>query len=118
MENVLYLDLQGPTNQMMMLLCRDNTVDNTVMYVVNNATCYANAIAEIAKNEGLTERQVDDMVYSQNGKKFKYKFLKAVGYKKLSTYSLAQLNAKLLQHFNLDDDVLSTENACSTKAVH
>lgn len=102
MENVIYLDLQGPANQMMMLLCRDNSVDNTVMYVVNNATCYANAIAAIAKNESLTERQVDDMVYSQNGKKFKHKFLKAVGYKNLSTYSLAQLNTKLLQHFNLE----------------
>lgn len=102
MENVIYLDLQGPANQMMMLLCRGNSVDNTVMYVVNNATCYANAIAAIAKNEGLTERQVDDMVYSQNGKKFKYKFLKAVGYKNLSACSLAQLNAKLLQHFNLE----------------
>ena len=104
MENVIYLDLKGPTTQMMMLLCRDSLVDNTVMYVVNNATCYANAnaIAEIAKNEGLTERQVDDMVYSQNGKKFKYKFLKAVGYKNLSACSLAQLNAKLLQHFNLE----------------
>lgn len=51
MENVIYLDLQGPANQMMMLLCRGNTVDNAVMYVVNNATCYANSIAEIAKNE-------------------------------------------------------------------
>ena len=106
MENVIYLDLQGPANQMMMLLCRGYSV----MYVVNNATCYASAIAEIAKNEGLTERQVDDMVYSQNSKKFKYKFLKAVGYKNLSACSLAQLNTKLLQHFNLDDD--------ATKAVH
>lgn len=101
-ENVIELTLSGPANQMMMLFCRDNTVDNTVLYVVNNASCYAKAIEAIAIKENMAQRQVDDIVYSQNCKKFKAKFLKAVGYQKLSALSLGELNNKILQHFNME----------------
>lgn len=96
MDNVITLDLNGPSNQMMMLFSRDN---NTVLYVVNNASCYAKAIEAIAIKEDMAQRQVDDLVYQQNGKTFKKAFLKSQGYKMLSTLNLQQLNDIILPHF-------------------
>lgn len=103
MDNVITLDLYGPSNQMMMLFCRDTNLDNTVLYVINNASCYAKAIEAIANHEGITQREADDRVYQQNGKKFKHKFLKSQGYKMLSALTLAQLNEKIIAHFGVED---------------
>ena len=103
MDNVITLDLNGPANQMMMLFCRDNTVDNTVLYVVNNASCYAKAIEAIAIKEDTTQRQVDDLVCQRNGKTFKKAFLKSQGYKMLSALNLSQLNDIILQHFGVSE---------------
>lgn len=100
MDNVITLDLNGPSNQMMMLFSRDG---NTVLYVVNNASCYASAIEAIAIKEDMTQRQVDDLVCQQNGKTFKKAFLKSQGYQKLSALSLFQLNDIILQHFGVSE---------------
>jgi len=99
---VITLDLYGPSNQMMMLFCRDTNLDNTVLYVVNNASCYAKAVEAIAINEDLFSEVVDAVVYQQNGKKFKHKFLKSQGYKMLSALTLAQLNEKIIAHFGME----------------
>lgn len=99
MDNVIILTLQGPANQQMMLFNRTDNLDNTVLYIVNSATCYASAIETIAIRENLTPRQVDDIVYKQNGKTYKKAFLKSQGYKMLSTLNLQQLNELILKHF-------------------
>lgn len=110
-DNVITLTLQGPVNQMMMLFNDSHNYDNTVLYVINNASCYASAIEAIANHEGITQRKADDIVYQQNGKTYKQAFLKSQGYKMLSALNLQQLNEKIIAHFGVED-------AYTTKAAH
>jgi len=110
MDNVIILTLQGPANQMMMLFNDTSNLDNTVLYVVNNASCYAKAIEAIAINEGITQREADDIVYQQNGKTYKRAFLKSQGYTMLSQLLVSQLNDLIIKHFGVDE--------CTTKAVY
>lgn len=99
MDNAITLTLQGPANQMMMLFNSTSNLDNTVLYVVNNASCYIEAIEAIAIKEYMAQSQVDDMVCQQNGKTFKKAFLKSQGYKRLSALNLSKLDNLILQHF-------------------
>jgi len=101
-RRVITLTLQGPPNQMIMLFNRTEFIENTTLYIVNNASCYAKAIEEIAIKEDMTQRQVDDIVYIQNGKTYKKMFLKSKDYKVLTSYDMVKLNELILQHFNVE----------------
>ena len=103
MENVINLHLKGQPNVMALLFVKDN---EGFMYIVHNASCYASAVEAIAIKENLTPRQADDILYKQNCKKFKYNFLKSVGFRGLSNATVAQLDEKLAIHFNLTNGEL------------
>lgn len=101
MNSVITIRAEGQPNVMAFLFVKDEQTMDGVMYVVENATCYAHAVQLIAEKEGITQRQADDIIYRQNCKKFKHKFLKAQGYKMLSALNVDGLNAILSRHFNL-----------------
>ena len=96
--NVIEITLNGTPNQMAFL-------HMDTLYLVHNANSLADACHAIADNEGVHtyERpRFFELIYTQQRKHHKYKWLKQRGYRRISGSSLGELDEIILRHHGLE----------------
>ena len=95
--NVIEITLNGTPNQMAF-------IHMDTLYLVHNANSLADACHAIVDNEGIhmyERAKFFEVLYAQQRKHHKYKWLRARGYKRISGSSLSELDAIILRHHGL-----------------
>lgn len=95
---VIEITLNGTPNQMAFLYM-------DTVYVVHNANSLADAQHAIADKEGIytfERAKFFEVLYAQQRKHHKYKWLRARGYRRISSSSLSELDEIIARHHGLE----------------